>query len=149
MADYNKRIKQIEHPAGNRVKQTQTPEKYYSEQPCWRFCSRDLKMWTFTEKDFFTKILPHLILLESNIWKDILIDSKKSNHGIALKNLNPLAKKRLTELRLELDSIISLRIDGTHRIYGFISKGAFYILWYDPDHGDNDTCVCRSKKRHT
>lgn len=22
-------------------------------------------------------------------------------------------------------------------------------IWFDKDHGDNDTCVCRSKKKHT
>lgn len=42
-----------------------------------------------------------------------------------------------------------VRITGKHRLYGFMRGAVFNVLWYDLDHGDNDTCVCRSRKKHT
>lgn len=56
---------------------------------------------------------------------------------------------RLAEKYIELDSIISLRLTGKHRLYGYIQKSTFYVLWYDDNHGDNNECVCRSNLKHT
>lgn len=86
---------------------------------------------------------------ESRKWSEILIASKKQNHSINAKDLNPKAIKRLEEKYIEANSIISLRLNGTHRIYGYMIKNIFYILWYDSNHGDNPHCVCRSFKKHT
>lgn len=62
---------------------------------------------------------------------------------------NPDAQKRLAQRHIEQDSIISLRLSATHRIYGYITGAVFNILWYDGNHGDNATCVCRSRLKHT
>lgn len=63
--------------------------------------------------------------------------------------MNKTAYDRLFDLQIECDSLISLRLNGTHRLYGYMQNSAFCILWYDADHGDNADCVCRSNKRHT
>ena len=51
--------------------------------------------------------------------------------------------------RIEANAVISLRIQATHRLYGYRIGSVFYILWYDNNHGDNYTCVCKSRKKHT
>lgn len=148
-----KKVVQKEIPKGRHIAQTQNPESYYQEYPAWGFNSCDTKMWGFTSDNignaFWTEILPYLKGLETRTWNDIMVNAKKQNHSIDVSNLNPAAQKRLAELYVEQDSIVSLRISATHRIYGYNVGRVFNILWYDSDHGDNDTCVCRSKKKHT
>lgn len=63
--------------------------------------------------------------------------------------LNKTVQNRLDELRIETKAVISLRMKGTYRLYGYRIGNVFYILWFDTNHGDNDTCVCRSRKKHT
>lgn len=55
----------------------------------------------------------------------------------------------MAERYIEAEALISLRMTGNHRLYGYMSGRVFNIIWYDDDHGDNDTCVCRSFKKHT
>ena len=82
-------------------------------------------------------------------WHTILVEEKKKNHSIKINDLNKIAQDRLAEKHIEAESIISLRITATHRLYGYIVGKVFNILWYDNNHGDNENCVCRSNKRHT
>lgn len=63
--------------------------------------------------------------------------------------MNKVAQDRLFEKRIEAESLISLRLTGTHRLYGYMTGRVFNILWYDDDHGDNAECVCRSRLKHT
>ena len=78
-----------------------------------------------------------------------MVNAKKQNHTIEVKKLNKMAINRLIELHVEAESLVSLRLTGTHRIYGHMTGAIFNILWVDLDHGDNSTCVCRSNKKHT
>ena len=87
--------------------------------------------------------------IEKRTWQDILVKAKKENHGIDVNDLNKCARDRLVELRIEAESLISLRYNGKSRLYGYIIDGMFVILWYDCNHGDNNTCVCRSRLKHT
>lgn len=152
-ASKKKKVIQIESPMGRHVAQTENPDSYYKECPSWCFNSCDQKMWGFTKENigdvFWTEIFPYFKSLETRTWSEILVKSKKNNHSIDVRKLNTIAQKRLTELYVEQDSIISLRLQGTHRIYGYMVGKVFNILWYDSEHGDNDTCVCRSSKRNT
>lgn len=93
--------------------------------------------------------MPHLQGWETQTWGNILIESKKQNHSIDINYLNKKATDRLIKLYIEAESIISLRLSGTHRIYGFIKGSVFNLLWVDLNHGDNMDCVCRSHKKHT
>lgn len=74
---------------------------------------------------------------------------EKQNHSLEVGNLSAEAIKRAGQLYIEPDGILSLRLQGTHRIYGYIEDGIFNIVWFDLNHGDNDECVCRSHKKHT
>lgn len=59
------------------------------------------------------------------------------------------SQERLASKYIEAESLISLRVTGNHRLYGYMTGRVFNVLWYDDDHGDNDKCVCRSRLKHT
>ncbi len=132
------------------------PDYFYKKKPSWAFLKCDIDkniQWSFYKKrlinEFWDVIFPKLREFESMTWEQILIDGKKQNHGIIPNNLNKCARDRLCELHIEAEAIYSLRLGGSLRIYGYIENSTYYILWYDDNHGDNDTCVCRSFLKHT
>ncbi len=110
-------------------------------------------MWAFTQNHIgtliWTELLPRLQALETQTWSEILVYNKKQNHSLDLNDLNKVAQDRLASRYIEAESLISLRITANHRLYGYITGRVFNILWYDDDHGDNSTCVYRSRLKHT
>lgn len=147
-------IRQDFSPDNRVVKQHENPEAYYDLQPAWNFSACDLEgTWAFTKEKvgefLWDEIIPRLQGWETQTWSEILITAKKQNHNINVSDLNDCARDRLAEKYIEKEAIISLRLQGTHRLYGYIIGSVFYILWYDMDHGDSKTCVCRSAKKHT
>ena len=154
MGDYKtKKIKSKKSNYEKSIINNNDPNKYYSDNPSQAFSSIDAKMWTISKKNIgdiiWDEIFPKLKNLETQTWEEILIKGKKLNHSINIKSLNKKAVDRLAEKYIELDSIISLRLTGKHRLYGYIQKSTFYVLWYDDNHGDNNECVCRSNLKHT
>ena len=146
-----KRIRQREQPKGKTINQGGDPEQYYEQHPAWTFGNADREKWSITQAGelFWTEILPRMRDLETQTWSEILINGKKQNHSIILDSLNKPAQDRLLELFMEAESIIALRINATHRLYGYMTGRVFNILWFDTDHGDNSECVCRSHLKHT
>lgn len=149
----DKRIRQKEVPKGKSIAQGGDPEQYYSQNPAWTFANSDQEMWPFTQEHIgeliWDEILPRLKALESQTWNEILVRDKKKNHSINVEELSKIAQDRLANRFIEAESLISLRVTGNHRIYGYMTGRVFNILWYDDDHGDNKTCVCRSHLKHT
>ena len=95
-------------------------------------------------------ILPKLKDFEKQTWNEIDRRSNGKHHYVGVDGMNPCARKALAELGVSESKVYSLRLEGRLRIYGFIEDdGSFRILWYDDDHGDNDTCVYPSRKKHT
>ena len=90
--------------------------------------------------------MPKLQSYEQQTWGEI---EGKKNHFIDVETLNKCAQDRLEELKIIEDQIFSLRLNGSLRIYGLRPKSALIILWYDNNHGNNNTCVCRSNLKHT
>lgn len=154
-ASRKKIIKQRETPSiGIRV--AEDPDKFYGSHPSWSFSSCDVDssiQWAFCQERladrFWDKIFPKLREFEKMTWGQILLEGKKQNHSIVPEKLNKCARDRLIELRVEAEAIYSLRLGGTLRLYGYMNGATYSILWYDEDHGDNDTCVCRSFLKHT
>jgi hypothetical protein len=148
-----KQITQKENPRGKFIARGGDPKQYYSQHPAWTFANSDQKMWAFHQEHIgdliWSEILPRLKALESQTWEEILLKSKMQNHSIDTAKLNKIAQDRLAEKYIEAESLISLRLSGTHRIYGYMTESVFNILWYDDDHGDNESCVCKSRLRHT
>ena len=149
-----KQVKQQFSPSSREVRQRENPESIMSLHPSWSFARHDGSgAWAFSKErvkdDFWDSILPKLISFESMTWSDILIKDKKKNHSIPITDLNKCAIDRMDELGITEESIVSLRLDSTTRLYGFLAAAVFVLLWYDTDHGDNKTCVCRSTLKHS
>ncbi len=148
-----KRVKQVEQPKGKSISRRNEPEAYYSEHPAWSFAHSDKEQWTFSKlhlgNAIWDEVIPALVSLESQTWSNILVASKKNHHSINPNRLSKDAQKRLVELHIEAEAIISLRLNGKHRLYGYMVGHVFHILWYDDNHGDNDSCVCQSRRKHT
>ena len=110
-------------------------------------------MWAFSKEHvgevIWTEIIPRLRALETQTWSEILVRDKKQNHSLDLNDLNRVDQDRLITRYIEAESLISLRVTGTHRLYGYMTGRVFNILWYDDEHGDNSKCVCRSHLKHT
>lgn len=149
-----KRVKREFDPVSREVRRRENPDSIMSLHPSWSFARHDKEgRWAFSKDtakdDFWDVILPKMLNFETMTWSEILISSKKQNHSIAINELNKCAIKRMEELGIAADDIVSLRLDGSTRLYGFLSAAVFVLLWYDTGHGDNDTCVCRSTLKHT
>lgn len=149
----SKTVKRRADPTEKCVRQNIWAEEFYKEKPAWNFKSCDQKEWAFDSKNvgdsFWSEVLPTLQSLETMTWNDILVIAKKQNHSVDVSSLNPCAQRRVDALMLEAEALISLRLTGKHRLYGYMVGNVFNILWYDTDHGDNPTCVCRSRLKHT
>ena len=149
----DKKVKQKETPKGKTIAQGGNPSQFYSKHPSWTFSNADQEMWPFSKEHvgdlIWSEILPRLKAFETQTWNEILLIDKKQNHSINVNNLNKAAQDRLANKYIEAESIISLRLTGNHRLYGYISGSVFNVLWYDDDHGYNNKCVCRSYLKHT
>lgn len=150
----SRQIKQAKQPKGKTIMSLPfDSEAYYSQHPSWNFNSCDTECWPLNgepgRKYFWSEILPRLKGLESMTWEEILVKGNHQNHKISARKLNKAAQDRLNDLYIETEYIISLRLNGTHRLYGFMIGAVFNILWFDPNHGDNSYCVVRSHKKHT
>ena len=131
----------------------ENPSQYYSQNPAWTFANSDQDMWAFSKEHvgevIWTEIIPRLRALETQTWSEILVRDKQQNHSLDLNDLNRVDQDRLITRYIEAESLISLRVTGTHRLYGYMTGRVFNILWYDDEHGDNSKCVCRSHLKHT
>ena len=100
-----------------------------SLHPKWRFQKRDCEheRWHLEVTDI---LLEKLTNFESMTWAQILVEAKSQNHHVKTYELIKEAQKRLTTLKLDdYDEICSLRLDGTHRLYGILDEdGVFSII---------------------
>ena len=120
-----KEVKQRENPSGKFIAQGGNPERYYSENPAWVFANSDQEMWAISQEHigerFWTEIFPRLKALETQTWNEILVRDKKQNHSLDLDALNKAAQDRLAARYIEAESLISLRVSGNHRLYGYMT----------------------------
>lgn len=137
--------KSISIPAKRTPKYVENPDSYFSMHPSWNFSKSDLQntKWTLYNSNFLNEVLPKLIDFERRTWSDIVSD-KKHNHWIDTSDLIKEAQDRLIELKIFYDSLFSLRLTGTIRLFGYIDNGVYYIIWYDANHE-----ICPSNKKHT
>ena len=99
---------------------------------------------------FMDEIYPKLRDFEKKTWNEIEQETKGGEggsklHEIKIELLSKEAQQRLSELKIDdIDSLFSLRLDGTLRIFGIRKQNYLQILWVDQNHE-----VCPSKKKHT
>lgn len=150
-----------------RIKETPNPEKkaVVAKDPqqetdvvSWRFSTADGEYWSIFKdgaegKTICAEIAGFLMDMESQRWSYWLTVNKKKCHEIEVEGLTKRAQKRLSDLCIEVESVLVMHLEGTHCLYGYLIRGICYVLWYDENHGDNEECVCRSfkhgdKKKH-
>mgnify|MGYP006988863223 CR=1 FL=1 len=119
----------------------------------WRFSSCDKKRWSLLNSDHISHddvvetIIPFLMQTEGQSWSYWLTDRKKKCHEILVSDLNKCARDRLDKMHVETEKIMGIHLGNKKCLYGYLISGVCYILWYDSDHGDNDSCVCPSYKK--
>lgn len=135
-----------------RKQPTKRQEHRTTDDVAWRLSSCDKEMWpilSLPPNILIGQIIPFLCEMEKDRWSVWLTSKSKNIHKISIERLNPGAKNRLDTLQIEVEEVLVMHMDSTHCIYGYLMDGICSILWYDPNHGDNDTCVCRSRLKHT
>ncbi len=101
--------------------------------------------WHEIGKEKLEEIRNKLAVFENSTWKDILLIAKKNHHPIAVEDLDAAAQRRLRELGIDdIDSLISLKLSATERMFGIRRDIALSLLWWDPHH-----LVCPSHLKHT
>lgn len=73
-----------------------------------------------------------LAQFESMTWQEIF---RGGSHPIPISTLPPSSRRRLEQLRLDdYEEIVSLRLSGAQRIWGFRTGNVLLLLWWDPHH---------------
>ena len=118
---------------------------YVGEHPIWRFAMFDhSSKWPLpADAEKLVEIIKKLGNHESQTWAQI--KSTKKSHFVAIHKLIKPAQDRLADLSLDdLESLFSLRLSGTERIWGILESNILKILWWDPEHE-----ICPSHLRNT
>lgn len=117
-------------------------------QPTWRIFHLEMCDpfgWHVLDRAKLEEILGKLREFEKLTWNEILVVNKKRNHAVAVSELCKDARDRLRELNLDdYDELVSLRLSGVERVWGFRLREVLNLLWWDPDHE-----VCPSLKKRT
>ena len=135
-------------PKASKQAKTTQQHNYNNQKPSWRFSRLELVDpfgWHKLDIEKLHEIRSRLVNFETMTWNEILIIGKKRHHSIDTKDLCKHAQDRLEELRLDdIDSLVSLSLNGPGRIWGILQQSSLLLLWWDPDHQ-----VCPSNMKHT
>lgn len=92
-----------------------------------------------------TEILDFLSTIEKLTWDEILKNRRSGgHHHVEVRRICSAARKRLNQLDIETDTLISLRVTATKRIWGVREGSVLHLLWWDPGHD-----VYPATRRHT
>lgn len=101
--------------------------------------------WHTLDEEKLKEVHSKLSAFETMSWSDILMAAKKRNHSIPVPSLIADAQKWLEQKKILLDEVISLRLSGEERVWGYLAEGGvFVLLWWDPRHE-----ICPSVLKHT
>jgi hypothetical protein len=91
--------------------------------------------WASVNQAQLHEIRDKLSNFEAKTWNEILVKEKHWNHTVATAKLRSSAQDCLRLMRLDdLDELVSLRLSGAQRIWGFRIAAVFHVLWWDPEH---------------
>lgn len=123
----------------NNPRAIESPGRTDHLTPSWRFSliDHDHELWGWDkikDSELMSIIKTHLKSFEKLTWAAIKA-TKHHHHEIELKKFSRDAKKRLEDLKLEdTDSLFSLRLASTIRLYGIRDGSIYKIIWHDPHH---------------
>lgn len=144
MAKRNKKISQAEKASSRKIpKSIEEPQSFMRNFPVWSFKRLDdgYSKWGLAQSgDLMNNVVLKLKSIEGMTWQDIISASGGRSHGTNnhyedVSDLIPEAQERWNALHYDdYDKIFSLRLTGTHRLYGILEEGIFYIVWLDQNH---------------
>jgi hypothetical protein len=120
-------------------------DSHHHLRPSWRVSGMELADpygWRSVTRETLLYIREKLAHFESMTWSEILVNGKKRNHSIKVSEITSEARRRLEAKALALDEVVSLRLSGAERVFGYLDNGVLVLLWWDPDHE-----VCPSLKK--
>jgi len=101
--------------------------------------------WHVIDANTLGEVRARLASFESMTWNEILYAYGSPNHRVQLHRLCQDARDRLVAINQDdIDSLISLRVQGKPRVWGILDGSVLVILWWDPEH-----LVCPSLKKYT
>ena len=149
-----KRPKARREPEYDKAPRTNpSTEPSYNERETivWRFSIVDQEGdWGWRRvagQDWWDDIFPKLQQFESMTWVELMQtsggrSSGNNHHPVTVERLTSRAKRRLRDLgQDDVETLFSLRLDGTRRIYGIRDRRALKLLWYDKFHGQDSMAV--------
>lgn len=148
----------------------ETEGSYFNKNPSWRFSRADIEhhKWSILDshedvvqdpndseeaiilhkfsKSIDCILLDSLKARESTTWGELLTQTGGRRHGtnshnIPMSDMIKEAQLRATSIGLVEDGLLSLRLDGTHRVFGIMESGVLNIIWFDREHE-----ICPSNK---
>ncbi len=91
--------------------------------------------WGSVDDAQLHEIRQKLAHFEAKTWNEILVKEKHRNHTVPISKLRPSARERLEAMRLDdVDEVVSLRLTGPQRVWGYRIVAVFHVLWWDPEH---------------
>ena len=149
-----KKVKVSEKPKGiKEARNTENPESYYDKTPKWVFKDMDVdhEKWSLQKcNNIYPYIIEKMKDYEGMTWGEIMkaTGGRRTGNNNHFENVDEFikeAQERWIELKLEeYSEAFSLRLTGTHRLYGILEDGTFRVILYDEDHE-----IYKSTKRHT
>lgn len=124
-------------PDPRKVPRAVPTQSYHHLRPSWRVASMELVDpygWHTVDAETLLSIRAKLAHFETMTWNEILVTGKKRNHSISVSAINPEARQRLETIGLGLDEVVSLRLSGAERVFGYLDNGVLVLLWWDPNH---------------
>jgi hypothetical protein len=110
------------------------------ENPSWRV--REMLMvdpfgWQAMTAEDIAKVHTRLSALEQSTWREILLPSmgRMKHHYMPVEEICGAAQAQLDEKKLaDTDSLVSLRIGKSERVWGILRQSSLLLLWWDPHH---------------
>ncbi|MBC8491862.1 MAG: hypothetical protein H8D42_04810 [Candidatus Marinimicrobia bacterium] len=138
--------KRIDPKSKKQPRVDQSLEKPFDRTPVWQISTIDVDGpwgWKNIEKTyFFDEIIRKIKDFEKMFWKEII---GRNSHEVRVSEISGDAFKRLSELKLDdIETLVSLRLNGENRLWGIRVENIFKVLWWDPNHD-----VFPSFKKHT
>jgi hypothetical protein len=112
------------------------------ENPSWRV--REMLMvdpfgWQAMTAEDIAKLHVRLSALEQSTWREILLPSmgRMKHHYMPVEEICRAAQTQLEEKKLaDTESLVSLRIGKSERVWGILQQSSLLLLWWDPQHLD-------------
>lgn len=153
---HQRRPKAREKFPARQIKTGGDPDSTEKETIAWHFRRLDKEHldwgWNKLKAPQWKDILNHLVSFEGLTWARLKEQSGgrrigTNHHSMEISKLPQETRKRWTDLRLDdFDTIFSLRITNTLRLYGVRDGRVMQLVWHDPHHGSKRG-ACPTAKR--